>query len=293
MSFRNMHLGSWYIQEFSAELMKSLNSEDLLSILVNVNRHVALKYEAYGKKQMPIMENTMLRKIYFGDLNKSSELGREREVLMDWENENQGTLKKFTDHQNFIVNLFKNEFNDNNLEFLKYIERFLKDEAELNAKLKQLEDFYQTVQIYGDEKVEMKLKELILEFMKKNDLTFPKEVKVNQNEVSKYYLISDREPTNKVVNNKELSAKDQVYYDAVDTVLKNHPNLDDDLSSRLKLFQKILAASKSEDIKSSTKNRIANYYNDCMVEMYRRRTLEGESNLDVKKVANIKELPKE
>lgn len=72
-SFRNPDHGSWFIQALCAELKKKRNAQqDLLSILTDVNRRVAFRYQSNAPKnlkldackQMPNIISMLTKKLY-------------------------------------------------------------------------------------------------------------------------------------------------------------------------------------------------------------------------------------
>jgi hypothetical protein len=65
VSYRNKEDGTWFIQEFCKELEINGDMVDLLSLFTNVNRRVALYKGHQQKKQMPVVQSTLLRKIFF------------------------------------------------------------------------------------------------------------------------------------------------------------------------------------------------------------------------------------
>jgi len=65
-SFRNCDYGAYFIQFLCHALKEFGNKEDLLSILVKVNKNMALKFESKPKKykQMPCFYNTLTEDLY-------------------------------------------------------------------------------------------------------------------------------------------------------------------------------------------------------------------------------------
>ena len=70
-SFRNKREGSWLIQTLCKELQESPANEDLVSVLTIVSQKVAISktshatHEEYNKKkQIPLKQDTLIRKIY-------------------------------------------------------------------------------------------------------------------------------------------------------------------------------------------------------------------------------------
>ena len=66
VSWRNSERGSWFIQALVDTLASYSANEDLVSMLVRVNRTVATNFEAKGRrKQMPSPVVQLLKKVYF------------------------------------------------------------------------------------------------------------------------------------------------------------------------------------------------------------------------------------
>jgi hypothetical protein len=60
--------GTWFIQELCKELEDNGEMVDLLTLFTNVNRRVAVKVlddEGYKVKQMPVVQSTLTRKLFF------------------------------------------------------------------------------------------------------------------------------------------------------------------------------------------------------------------------------------
>jgi len=61
--------GTWFIQELCNELEDNGEMVDLLTLFTNVNRRVAVKKvdvnEQYAMKQMPVIQSTLTRKLFF------------------------------------------------------------------------------------------------------------------------------------------------------------------------------------------------------------------------------------
>jgi len=71
VSFRNIHDGSWFIQELCKQL-ETNTTDDLLSLLTIVNRNVAQRQSiGEGAKQMPIVLSSLTKKVYFHDRNRT------------------------------------------------------------------------------------------------------------------------------------------------------------------------------------------------------------------------------
>ncbi|CAG0891170.1 unnamed protein product, partial [Darwinula stevensoni] len=72
-SYRNSTVGSWFIQSLCAVLMQHSQKEDLMSMLTEVARKVAIEYESHipeqpalhRKKQVPTIATTLIRKVFF------------------------------------------------------------------------------------------------------------------------------------------------------------------------------------------------------------------------------------
>jgi hypothetical protein len=56
--------GTWFIQEFCKELEENAEMVDLLTLFTNANRRVAVK-GSQKMKQMPVVQSTLTRKIFF------------------------------------------------------------------------------------------------------------------------------------------------------------------------------------------------------------------------------------
>ncbi|XP_072117502.1 caspase-8-like [Mobula birostris] len=65
VSFRHIMQGTWYIQSLCENLEKHCPSQDLLSILTNVNNDVSEKKDKNFKTQMPQPSYTLRKKLYF------------------------------------------------------------------------------------------------------------------------------------------------------------------------------------------------------------------------------------
>ncbi|XP_051877016.1 caspase-8-like isoform X3 [Pristis pectinata] len=65
VSFRHIMEGTWYIQSLCENLEKHCPSQDLLSILTNVNNDVSEKKDKNFKTQMPQPSYTLRKKLYF------------------------------------------------------------------------------------------------------------------------------------------------------------------------------------------------------------------------------------
>ncbi|GLG96498.1 Caspase-1, partial [Gryllus bimaculatus] len=65
VAYRDTDDGTWYISELCKEMDQSAKSDDLLTMLTRVNRQVALTKENFQEKQMPSLQSTLTRKIYF------------------------------------------------------------------------------------------------------------------------------------------------------------------------------------------------------------------------------------
>jgi hypothetical protein len=70
LAFRNTVDGTWFIQEFCKELEHNGEMVDLLTLFTNVNRRVAVNKVAVYKghqqvKQMPVVQSTLTRKLFF------------------------------------------------------------------------------------------------------------------------------------------------------------------------------------------------------------------------------------
>ncbi|XP_059823163.1 caspase-8-like isoform X1 [Hypanus sabinus] len=65
VSFRHVQDGTWYIQSLCENLEKHCPSQDLLSILTNVNNDVSEKTDKNLKTQMPQPSYTLRKKLYF------------------------------------------------------------------------------------------------------------------------------------------------------------------------------------------------------------------------------------
>ena len=65
-AWRNDVSGSWFIQALCQEIKKSQPEEDLSSILIDVSFSIAINKasETFQKKQVPLKQDTLLRKIY-------------------------------------------------------------------------------------------------------------------------------------------------------------------------------------------------------------------------------------
>jgi len=70
-SFRNKRDGSWLIQTLCKELQESPANEDLVSVLTSVSQKVAISKTSHAtvdeynkKKQIPLKQDTLIRKIY-------------------------------------------------------------------------------------------------------------------------------------------------------------------------------------------------------------------------------------
>jgi len=68
VALRDSDDGTWFIQELCKELEDNGEMLDLLTVLTNVNRRVAVKvYDREGRKvkQMPVVQSTLTRKLFF------------------------------------------------------------------------------------------------------------------------------------------------------------------------------------------------------------------------------------
>jgi hypothetical protein len=74
VALRDTEDGTWFIQEFCKELEDNGDKVDLLALLTNVNRHVAVNKEYKKLKQMPVVQSTLTRKIFFGSAIRRSNI---------------------------------------------------------------------------------------------------------------------------------------------------------------------------------------------------------------------------
>lgn len=68
VALRNLDDGTWFIQELCKELEDNGEMLDLLTLFTNVNRRVAVKVldgEGHKVKQMPVVQSTLTRKLFF------------------------------------------------------------------------------------------------------------------------------------------------------------------------------------------------------------------------------------
>ena len=66
VSWRNSEKGSWFVQALCEVFMTYAGQEDLLSMLVRVNRKVAQEFQSYEqKKQVPSPVVRLTKKVYF------------------------------------------------------------------------------------------------------------------------------------------------------------------------------------------------------------------------------------
>lgn len=68
VALRDSEDGTWFIQELCKELEDNGEMLDLLTVFTNVNRRVAVKVhdgEGYKVKQMPVVQSTLTRKLFF------------------------------------------------------------------------------------------------------------------------------------------------------------------------------------------------------------------------------------
>lgn len=87
-SFRSPSKGSWFVQALCQEIQDSSPDEDLASILIKVSRFVALYKESnvpcdpklHKKKQVPLQQNTLIRKVYLKD---PSQVKTDKNVMMN------------------------------------------------------------------------------------------------------------------------------------------------------------------------------------------------------------------
>ncbi len=77
-SFRSPSKGSWFIQALCKEIENADPDQELISVLTKVSRSVALNKTSncpnhprfHGKKQVPLKQDTLLRKIYLKEPSK-------------------------------------------------------------------------------------------------------------------------------------------------------------------------------------------------------------------------------
>ena len=66
VSWRNSEKGSWFVQALCEIFMTYAGQEDLLGMLVRVNRKVAQEFQSYEhKKQVPSPVVRLTKKVYF------------------------------------------------------------------------------------------------------------------------------------------------------------------------------------------------------------------------------------
>ena len=92
-SFRNKREGSWLIQTLCNQLQESPAHEDLVSVLTNVSHKVAIEKTSHAtideynnKKQIPLKQDTLIRKIYLKSVPQTTNTEQGSSVR----NENQG-----------------------------------------------------------------------------------------------------------------------------------------------------------------------------------------------------------
>jgi hypothetical protein len=85
--------GTWFIQELCKELEENGEMLDLLTLFTNVNRRVANKVSANEKyqsiKQMPVVQSTLTRKVFFSSNEKRSSITITADVTSILERTNQ------------------------------------------------------------------------------------------------------------------------------------------------------------------------------------------------------------
>lgn len=73
-ALRHVEGGTWFIQELCKELEDNGETLDLLSLFTNVNRRVAVHKEYKKLKQMPVVQSTLTRKVFFGSMTARSRI---------------------------------------------------------------------------------------------------------------------------------------------------------------------------------------------------------------------------
>lgn len=88
-ALRHVEGGTWFIQELCKELEDNGETLDLLSLFTNVNRRVAVQKEYKKLKQMPVVQSTLTRKIFFGSVTARSKITITTDVCSLLENVNE------------------------------------------------------------------------------------------------------------------------------------------------------------------------------------------------------------
>ncbi|PSN56154.1 hypothetical protein C0J52_03349 [Blattella germanica] len=80
VAHRDTEEGSWFIQMLCTELNLNGEEMDMLSILTNVNRRVAIDCQNGRDKQMPVTQSTLTRKLFLGSQPADSNVSRTTEL---------------------------------------------------------------------------------------------------------------------------------------------------------------------------------------------------------------------